>query len=70
VDIDVRLHGGPLDAATRLVPAGTDGQPVERIEFEEQRTDGLWYVEYRRAGEADDGWHFEATGNEERADEE
>ncbi|BCB76561.1 hypothetical protein GCM10022251_22580 [Phytohabitans flavus] len=66
----VYLHGGRLDGTSRNAPLGPDGQPNERIEFAQQTHDGLWYVEYKRDRQSDTGWHFRATGNEERADEE
>lgn len=66
----VRLHGGPLDGMVRPAPTGPDGQPVERAEFDHRAEGGLWYVEYERARQGADGWHFEATGNQQRADEE
>jgi hypothetical protein len=66
----VHLHGGPLDGAVRPAPADPDGTPAERAQFEHQVDGAVWYVEYRRARHTENGWHFEATGNEERADEE
>mgnify|MGYP001462353353 CR=1 FL=1 len=66
----VHLHGGPLDGAVRVVPTGSDGQPAELADFDHETQDGLWYVQYRRARHDNKGWHFEATGNEKRADEE
>jgi hypothetical protein len=34
------------------------------------RVSGMWYVQYLRERQDEEGWHFRATGNEERADEE
>jgi hypothetical protein len=65
----VYLHGGRLDGSSRSAPVGPDGKPKERIEFEHNSGDGLWYVEYQRDQHSDAGWHFKATGIEERADE-
>ena len=69
-NVRVRLHGGPLDGTVQLAPAGPDGQPAERAEFDHNAGGGLWYIEYQRVRQGEDGWHFEATGNEQRADEE
>jgi hypothetical protein len=67
----VRLHGGPLDGSVRSTPLGPDGQPAERAEFDHDSAgDGLWYVEYQRERLDKDGWHYRATGIEQRADEE
>ncbi|MFS8477973.1 MAG: hypothetical protein FWJ93_03205 [Micromonosporaceae bacterium] len=66
---NVHLHGGPLDGTVRPVPVGPDGQPAERIEID-HHSDGRWYIEYERARHGEDGWHFQATGIEQRADEE
>lgn len=66
----VRLHGGPLDGTIRQAPIGPDGQPVERTEFDHTTDGGQWYVEYQRTRKDADGWHFAATGVEQRADEE
>ncbi|HEX6969307.1 MAG TPA: hypothetical protein VF174_10925 [Micromonosporaceae bacterium] len=67
----VRLHGGPLDGSVRTAPVGPDGRPAERAEFDHEPTgDGLWYVEYQRERLDDDGWHYQATGIQQRADEE
>jgi hypothetical protein len=66
----VHLHGGRLDGTSRTAALGSDGQPEERIEFEHESHDGVWYVEYQRGQQDDGGWHFNATGIEERADEE
>lgn len=68
--IQVHLHGGPIDGAVLPAPVGPDGLPAERAQFEYEVGEGLWYVEYRRDSQREDGWHFRATGNDERADEE
>lgn len=68
--VQAHLHGGPLDGTVRPAPVETDGRPAELIEFDHRGDGGIWYVEYRRVRDSDQGWHFEATGNEERADEE
>lgn len=67
--VSVHLHGGPLDGAVRQAKANEDGAPSDRIEFE--YTDGgTWYAEYRRDRQDQEGWHFQATGNQQRGDEE
>ncbi|MEH0934791.1 hypothetical protein [Micromonospora psammae] len=60
------LHGGPLDGVDRQLGGATD----ELVEFTHETRDGTWYVEYRRARPADDGWHYEATGGMDKQDEE
>ncbi|MBM0226403.1 MULTISPECIES: hypothetical protein [Micromonospora] len=60
------LHGGPLDGVDRPIA----GSPDELVEFTHETPDGTWYVEYRRARRADDGWHYEATGGMDKQDEE
>jgi hypothetical protein len=60
------LHGGPLDGTDRDLSGGPD----ERVEFTHEARDGTWYVEYRRVRPADDGWHYEATGEMDKQDEE
>lgn len=67
---DVHLHGGPLDGTVRSVAVGPDGQPAEKVEFDHDSDQGLWYIEYERTRHGEDGWHFQATGIEQRADEE
>ncbi|HEX3732846.1 MAG TPA: hypothetical protein VHU91_08005 [Mycobacteriales bacterium] len=48
-----------------------DGEnPPEVMEFDHEADGGTWYAEYRRMGQDDAGWHYGATGNAERADEE
>jgi hypothetical protein len=64
------LHGGRLDGMVRETQTGPDGQPGYRVEFELEAEGGLWYIEYQREQADRNGWHFQATGNEERADEE
>lgn len=64
----IRLHGGRLNGAERATPIDADGLPAEFLEFEYD-DNGIWYVEYRRDQQASDCWHFNATGIEERADE-
>lgn len=66
----IHLHGGPLDGAVRPTPEQRDGAPPEFMDFEIDSGSGLWYAQYRRGRHAGDGWHFEATGVEKRADEE
>jgi hypothetical protein len=68
-NVSVHLHGGPLDGAVRQTAANEDGVPSERIDFDFD-DDGTWYAEYRRDRQDQDGWHFQATGNQERGDEE
>jgi len=68
--ISVHLHGGPLDGAVQPVPADQDGRPREYIDLEYGSGGAIWYVQYRRDRERDDGWHFRATGVQKRADEE
>jgi hypothetical protein len=67
--VSVRLHGGPLDGAVRDATADEKGVPSERVDFDVVEG-GTWYAEYRRDREDREGWHFQATGNQERADEE
>jgi hypothetical protein len=66
--VNVHLHGGPLDGAVRQVTANDKGVPSERMEFDFVEG-GKWYAEYRRDKQDQEGWHFQATGNQERADE-
>jgi hypothetical protein len=65
----MHLHGGALDGRTALAETADDGMPPDFVELEHE-DEGVWYIEYRRDRQAEDGWHFTATGNEERADEE
>jgi hypothetical protein len=67
--VSVRLHGGPLDGAIRQATADEDGMPSEQVEFE-YADSGTWYAEYRRDRRDQEGWHFQATGNQQRGDEE
>jgi hypothetical protein len=67
--ISVHLHGGPLDGSTRTAPVEADGAPPEWTDFEYER-EGVWYAQYRREHQGDDGWHFRSTGIEKKADEE
>jgi hypothetical protein len=67
--VSVRLHGGPLDGEVRQATASEEGTPPDRMEFD-YREGGTWYVEYGRDRQDQDGWHFLATGNRQRADEE
>ncbi|HLU45483.1 MAG TPA: hypothetical protein VKZ67_10780 [Natronosporangium sp.] len=67
--ITVHLHGGPLDGTTQPAPVGEDGNPPEWTDFDFEWA-GDWYAQYRRAHRGEDGWHFQATGIEKKADEE
>ena len=68
--VDVYLQDGPLRGAVRTAPVGPDGKPAERFEFDHRADGGLFYVEYQRVEQGEDGWHYRATGIEQRADEE
>ncbi|HEX5595727.1 MAG TPA: hypothetical protein VFX61_06875 [Micromonosporaceae bacterium] len=68
--VSVHLHGGPLDGTVRPAPVGPDGMPPELTEFDHDAEGGRWYLEYRRDRQGADGWHFQATGIEQKADEE
>jgi hypothetical protein len=64
-----QLHGGPLDGTVRTLPSEPNGEPAEITEFDYDASDATWYVEYRRTHRDESGWHYEATGNQERPDE-
>lgn len=68
--ISVHLHGGPLDGAVEPVPTGSDGQPRQVVDVEYGSGGATWYVQYRRERRTEDGWHYRATGIQDRADEE
>ncbi len=67
--VSVHLHGGPLDGAIQPVPADQDGLPRQFVDVEYGSGGALWYVQYQRERRSDDGWHYRATGVQERADE-
>ena len=67
--ISVHLHGGPLDGAVEPVPADQDGQPRQLVDVEYGGGGATWCAQYRREHRGVDGWHYRATGVQERADE-